>query len=177
MTRQNVSRMEALEGGVQSRPRIRQCHAEDCQVHALVRRQLRRCSSGVDVDALAVHLNQKRKRFSADPVGGALRRPAFANLGGSLVEGADQMALCRKPIVCRRTTREFSMDRFAARRRVLLRRRLKRRRPAVSGKVDTGCRRNETRPCLRHHSRNIQQVIEMSVRHQNRVRPALLDAR
>ena len=28
----------------------------------------------------------------------------------------------------------------------------------------------ETRPCLCHHSRNIQQVIEMSVRHQNRVR-------
>ena len=40
-------------------------------------------------------------------------------------------------------------------------------------KVDTGCGRNETRPCLRHHSRNIQQVIEMSVRHQNRVRPAV----
>ncbi len=59
------------------------------------------------------------------------------------------------------------MDRFAARRRVLLRRRMKRR---ALGKVDTGCRRYETRPCLCHHSRNIQQVIEMSVRHQNRVR-------
>src|SRR6476646_3777396 len=73
MTWKNVSRMEALESGVQSRTRIRQCHAEDCQVHALVRRQLHRCSAGVYVDALAVHLDQKRKRFSADPVGRALR--------------------------------------------------------------------------------------------------------
>ena len=41
---------------------------------SLVRRQLHRCSSGVDVNALAVHLDQERKRFPADPVGGALRR-------------------------------------------------------------------------------------------------------
>ena len=66
--------MQALEGGVQSCARIRQRHAEDRKIHALVRRQLRRCSSGVDVNALAVHLDQKRKRFPADPVGRALRR-------------------------------------------------------------------------------------------------------
>src|SRR6185369_16648710 len=40
-------------------------------------------------------------------------------------------------------------------------------------KVDTGVRRNEMRPCLCHHSRNIQQMVEMSVRHQNRVHPAI----
>ena len=31
-------------------------------------------------------------------------------------------------------------------------------------------RSDEPRPCLRHHNRNIQQVIKMSVRHQNGVR-------
>ena len=78
MTGQNISRLQAFERRVQSRPRIRQCHAENREVHpaaaGLVRRQLRRCSSGVDVNALAVHLDQKRKRFPANPVGGALRR-------------------------------------------------------------------------------------------------------
>ena len=105
MTRQNVSRMEALEGGVQSCARIRQCHAEDCQIHALVRRQLRRCASGVDVDALAVHLDQKRKWFPADPVGGALRRLALQpqRFGGlaSCEEGRSNGTLPNKPIVCR----------------------------------------------------------------------------
>jgi len=66
--------MEALEGGVQSCARIGQCHAEDCKVNVLVRRQLHRCASGVDVNALAVHLNQKRKWLAADPVGRVLRR-------------------------------------------------------------------------------------------------------
>ena len=143
MTRQNVSRMEALEGGVQSRPRIRQCHAEDCKVHALVRRQLRRCSSGVDVDALAVHLDQKRKRFSADPVGGALRRPAFAesSADGPSAKAADQTALCRTADRVSRITREFSMDRFAARRRVLLRRRMKRRRVLARSTLDADATR------------------------------------
>ena len=135
MTWQNVSRMEALESGVQSRTRIRQCHAEDCQVHALVRRQLHRCSAGVDVDALAVHLDQKRKRFPADPVGRALRwsPSADASAEGLSAMAADQMALCRTTDRVSRITREFSMDRFGARRRVLLRRRMKRRRPAAAG--------------------------------------------
>ena len=115
--------------------------SEDCKVHALVRRQLHRCSAGVDVNALTVHLDQKRKRFSADPVGGALRRlvfadPAFAAASadrrlpriGRPAKAADQMALCRTTDRVSRITREFSMDRFGARRRVLLPRRMKRRR-------------------------------------------------
>ena len=36
-------------------------------------------------------------------------------------------------------------------------------------KVDTGCGRNQTPPCLCHYNGDIEQVIEMSVRHQNRV--------
>src|SRR5262249_45197785 len=37
------------------------------------------------------------------------------------------------------------------------------------GKVNTGCRCYETRMCLCHYSRDIQEVIEVSVRYQNRV--------
>ena len=33
------------------------------------------CSSRVDINSLAVHLDQKRKRFPADPIGCTLRRP------------------------------------------------------------------------------------------------------
>src|SRR6476660_9053842 len=85
MTRQNVSRMEALESGVQSCARIWQRHAKDRKIHVLVRRQLRRCASGVDVNALAVHLDQKRKRFPADPVGGVLRRSRLRRSSGGKV--------------------------------------------------------------------------------------------
>ena len=63
----------APEGGVQSCARIRQRHAEDRKIHVLVRRQLRWCASGVDVNALAVHLDQECKWFPADPVGRPLR--------------------------------------------------------------------------------------------------------
>ncbi len=56
--------------------------------------------------------------------------PAFAEASADspLAKAADQMALCRTTDRVSRITREFSMDRFAARRRVLLRRRMKRRR-------------------------------------------------
>ena len=67
--------------------------------------------------------------------------PAFADpaLAASADDGlpakaADQMALCRTADRVSRITREFSMDRFAARRRVLLRRRMKLRRAVWQGR-------------------------------------------
>ena len=73
MTGQNISRLQAFERRVQPCARIRQRHAEDREVHMLVRRRLRWCSSGVDVNALAVHFDQKGQRLAANPIGSALR--------------------------------------------------------------------------------------------------------
>ena len=75
MTGQNISRLQAFERRVQSCARIRQRHSHDGEVHTIVRGQLRRCPSGVHINALAVHFDQKRKRFAAKPVGSTLWRP------------------------------------------------------------------------------------------------------
>ena len=75
MTGQNISRPQAFERRVQSCARIRQRHSHDGEVHTIVRGQLRRCPSGVHINALAVHFDQKRKRFAANPVGSTLWRP------------------------------------------------------------------------------------------------------
>ena len=73
MTGQNISRPQAFERRVQSCARIRQRDAHDGEVHTVVRRQLRRCSSGVHINALAVHFDQKGQRLAANPIGSALR--------------------------------------------------------------------------------------------------------
>jgi hypothetical protein len=77
MTRQNVTWLQPVQRGGQSRTRIGQCHSEDSKIHpaatGLARRQLRRCSAGIDVNALAVDFDEKRQRFSANPIGRALR--------------------------------------------------------------------------------------------------------
>ena len=75
MTRQNVSRLQALQRGAQSFARIRQCYTQNREIYPVARRQLGRCSSGVHINALAVHFDQKRERFAANPVGSMLWRP------------------------------------------------------------------------------------------------------
>ena len=155
----------------QSCARIGQCHAEDCKVHALVRRQLRRCSSRVDVNALAVHLDQKRKRFPANPVGRALRRrrlrrgfsgdrPACegGRSNGTLPNNrscvADNTRIFHGPI--RRTSPGFTASPDEA--------------PARLARSTLDADAIRRARVFAITVGNIQQVIEMSVRHQNRVR-------
>src|SRR4029453_14731158 len=63
-----------FERGVKSCARIRQRHAQDRKVYTFVRRWLRRCSSGVHINAQAIHFDQKCKRLAANPVRSALWR-------------------------------------------------------------------------------------------------------
>jgi hypothetical protein len=95
VTRQNVTRLQTFQRGSQSRSRIGQCHAQDREIYMFVRRQLRRCSTGINVNALPVYFDQKRQRFSANPIGRALRWASTA-LFMSI-----KRHLAKKPIVGR----------------------------------------------------------------------------
>ncbi len=73
VTRQNVTRLQTFQRRGQSFARIGQGHAQDREIYFLVGRQLRKCSTGIDVDTLAVQFDQKRQRFAANPISRALR--------------------------------------------------------------------------------------------------------
>jgi len=159
MTRQNVSRLQAFERGVQSCARIRQCHAQDRKIYMFLRRWLRWCSSGVHINALAIHFDQKCKRFAANPVRGALWRPR-------LRMRVTEWHFAEQAIVGRGQYVNVPWPDSA---RVPGRHRISGRCARAFGKLDTGCGRDQTPLCLCHYNRDIEQVIEMSVRHQNGV--------
>ena len=75
MTRQNEPRPQPTDRLGKSRPRIRQCHAENREIDRLdvVRREQRGRSAGVDVDALPRCLDEKSERLTANPI----TRPAW----------------------------------------------------------------------------------------------------
>src|SRR5206468_12540128 len=128
-------------------------------------RQLRRCSAGIDVNALAVDFDEKRQRFSANPIGRALR------WASSALFMSIKRHLAKKPIVGRgqhanfpgpnspNISRGYRVESF--------------RKSALvwqpPDKIDARPRSNETCVRFRHDNRDIEQMIEMSVSHQDRV--------
>jgi hypothetical protein len=105
----------------------------------LVRRQLRWCSAGVDVNAPAVHFDQECKRFAANPIGSALRLPRPQ---ASLIK----WHFAEKPIVRRGYHANFprSDSSHVSGADCVARRCTNVQQPL--DKIDTGCRRNDARP-------------------------------
>src|SRR5947207_13340587 len=64
VTRQNITRLQTLERARQTRARIWQRHTENCEIDRVVRRQLPRCSTIIEINKPANNLDEKCPRFA-----------------------------------------------------------------------------------------------------------------
>lgn len=109
---------------------------------------------------MPVDLDDKRERFAANPIAGALRRIGAARLRSS------KRHFAKKPIVRRRQHANFpgtnaprisGCDRIAG------------WRARAFGQIDSDSRSNETRIRFRHHDWHIEQMIEVCVGDEDRI--------
>jgi hypothetical protein len=91
---------------------------------------------------------------------GSLQIQSDARSARPTADAIDQMARSRRADRASPVTREFSTVQFVACRRSYS---IARRCTSALRKIDTEGRRNETRPCQRHHNGDVEEVIEMSV--------------
>src|SRR5438046_2276395 len=113
----------------------------------LVRRQSRRRSTRIDVDALPVYLDEKRQRFTTNPVGSTSRRPGAG--GFPPIE----RYFAEKPVVRRGEYANFPWTNLP---HVSACDRIARSRPCPSHKVESSGRSDEARVRFRHDNWNIE---------------------
>src|SRR5437016_6386158 len=158
VTRQNITRLQTLERARQARARIRQRHTENCEIDRVVRRQLRRCSTRIDINTLAANFDEKCQRFATDPVRRTLRRARTVRF--RLIE----RHLAKKAIMRSRQHANFPWPNAShisrCHRIALFWRYACVRQPP--DKVDGRVRSNKTRLRFRHYNRKLEQKIDIA---------------